>query len=309
MIYEYAVSPGLFCSDAHMAFLQAAFGIDQGRLISDFPKRGWERLAREVIERSAPDEYEKRAWKEALIGLYRRAVFERRGSTYDDARSWLENALTEHTTIGRPPFRGIVTNPGPQVHSDVITVGAAISAHARWACDSSCYVNRTAAALVTAMAPVLDLASLVVLIDRHFRADDGVFLNPLRAVAEYLASGSPRNRVAQIKYVCSPAAIELTRAAFEARCRASIPQIIPRGMEVKFTIVPPVLLHDRFLLTNRAALQFGHGLDEATGLHEGAGQVLVTRLSAAPFAQRMDQWRRWTEVSNPMPSFTVASTN
>lgn len=307
MIYEYAVAPGLFCNDGYMAFLQAAFGMEQGRLISDYPRRQWERLAREVIERNAPDEYFRRAWKEALIGLSRRALYERQGSVYEPDRPWLANAIAEHTAVGRPPFRAIVTNPGPPMHPDIVGAGAAINQHAAWGCVGSCDVNRNAATMLAAMAPALDLANLVVLIDRYFRPNDGVFLNPLQAIAEYLSSGARRHRVTQIKYVCS--AVDMTRTSFEAGCRTSIAPILPRGIEVKFVMVPPQLLHDRFLLTNRAALQFGQGLDEATGLHEGVGQVLVTRLSQGPFERLLGQWRQWSEGAAARPTFTVPSSN
>lgn len=163
--------------------------------------------------------------------------------------------------------------------------------HKCWTCPGSAYVDRNASAMVQTVGPLLDLSTTVILIDRHFHPGDGTFVRVLCEVARRLLKNDSLQPVTQIKYVTSniKASVEL----MESACRTLLPSMLPRGIEVKFLVVAKELLHDRFVLTNLGAVQFGQGLDESTGLHEGTGQVLVTRLGDTPFTRLMDQWKAW----------------
>src|SRR5687767_1578466 len=108
MMYEYAVSPALFDNEVHLTLLYEAFGIERGRLVSEFPRKKWEQLARAVIEKYASEEYQRRAWKEVLIALCKRALYERQGAQWDATMPWIQNAVNEHTRAERRGFRGIL---------------------------------------------------------------------------------------------------------------------------------------------------------------------------------------------------------
>ena len=147
--------------------------------------------------------------------------------------------------------------------------------------------------MLETVGPLLDLSTTVILIDRHFHPGDGTFVRVLCEVARRLLTNGALQRVTQIKYVTS--SIKVSVELMESACKTLLPSMLPRGIEVKFLVVSKELLHDRFVLTNLGAVQFGQGLDESTGLYEGAGQVLVTRLGDAPFTRLMDQWKAWND--------------
>lgn len=308
MIYEYAVSPALFDSDAHLAFLYEAFGIEAGRLISEYPPRKWDRIARAVINETANGEYQRRAWTEVLIALLKRARYERPGSQWNDGINWVTNAIAEHVRPGRPGFHGLLVESGLLPHPDAVAIGTGTAAHRCWPCPGSQYVDRVALAMVTVVAPLLNLSTQVILIDRYFHPVDGSFVNFLSTIAMHLRTNGAIRPVSQIKYVTSN--IKMTMELMEAQCRALLPSAVPRGMDIKFFILPKELLHDRFILTNLGAAQYGQGLDEAAGLHEGNGQVLVTRLGNGTFGTLTAKWETWADKDSAIGKrvFSVSGT-
>ena len=129
---EYAVSPALFDTDAHLAFLYEAFGKEPGRLVSEFPRRRWDQLARAVIAKYARDEYQRHQWTEALIALMKRALYPRPGSQWNHDKGWTENAIAEHERSGRPRFHGILVDGSVAPRPDVITIGSGMGEHKCW---------------------------------------------------------------------------------------------------------------------------------------------------------------------------------
>ena len=290
MMYEYAVSPALFDSEGRLAFLYEAFGIERGRLISEYPHRKWEQIARAVIARNAKDEYQSRVWKEALIALCKRALYPRPGSHWIEGQTWTANAIAEHTRAGRRGFHGLLVEGVCSLHPDAVEIGISLAGHPCWPCPGTLYVDRTAPKIVEAVAPLLDLSATVILIDRHFNPGDGSFVNVLSTIARHLLSNGAIRPVSQIKYVASN--IKVSMEYLAEQCRLLLPSALPAGIEVRFLVLPKELLHDRFVLTNLGAAQFGQGLDEA-GLREGNGQVLVTRLGEGPFGTLSAKWKAW----------------
>jgi len=307
MIYEYAVSPALFDSEARLALLYEAFGIERGRLVSDFPRKGWERLARAVIEKCASGEYERRAWKEVLIALCKRALYERQGAQWDDTMPWIDNAIREHARAGRRGFRGILWEGGARSHVNAIPLGIRMASHVHWDCPSSYYVHRNAGEILKSVVPLLDLSASLVLVDRYFHPGDGAFVNVLGAIANHVLNNGATKKIGQIKYVTSNTKISLE--AMKANCESLLPGSLPKGISVKFLVLGKEVLHDRFVLTELGGIQFGQGLDEA-GMGEGNGQVLVTRLSEEPYRVQRTLWSNFVKYEGKAGSiiYTVHGT-
>jgi|GEM_PF-3129714 len=127
MIYEYAVSPLLFKSLDNIGFLHEAFGLDNGRFISELPKkRKWVQIARHCIEEAARDDSEKGQLKELLIALEKRALHTRQGGSWNENSKWIDNVLTEHA---RRAFQGILHHE--RVTENSLAVGTPVTQRPR----------------------------------------------------------------------------------------------------------------------------------------------------------------------------------
>lgn len=284
MIYEYAVSPALFNSTDNIAFIHEAFGLDNGRLISEYPrKRKWIQLARHFIEKTAKDDYEKSQLKELLIALEKRALYDRQGAQWDENKNWLDNVLNENA---RRAFRGILNHQSATNDHSVMTVSSTWCSP-NWKNPPSLSISRTAASIVSSVMPLISLSSTLILIDRNFEPNDARFSKVLIEFAEQLLRQTHQPKITQIKYVTtyeSDKNLPRSFNIFESECKAHLESLIPRGISVKFIVKVKKLLHDRFILTNRGCIQLGIGLDE------GDGNVLMTRLSNEDFLIQLDTW-------------------
>lgn len=279
MIFEYAISPGLFNSDDRIALLIASLGMDQGRLVSDYPKDQWEQYVIAIIKKYAQGDVQLKAWKECIFSLKKRATIVRRSNaTWDQSKNWSENAVEEHK---RAHFKAIVDekeNPGC---AEVLQMGVPLVTSGLWITAGDQHVNRNAGDIIGQALSLLDLSGTIILVDRNFSID-GRFTNVLSYLAKYVANGKKGPKVEQIKYVASDAVYQA--AEFEQRCKDVLPALLAEGISVKFIIKQKSKLHDRFIITERGALDYGVGLDE------GNGHVLVKRLSYSSWEKEWNEW-------------------
>lgn len=288
MIYEFAVSPGLFDKEDRVAFLYQAFGMEAGRLISDFPRRMWSRLAHEVIKRSAANDSEYKKWSTALEALEKRAFYRRQGALWNDDSSWIKNAVEEHQ---RRPFRGILHNdqcPEPAA----IKFGIDMIGNTHWTCPGSCHKPRIAGEMVRAVAPMVELSRTLVLIDPWFWAADGRWQNVLLSFARHASETPMQHRINHIHYI-TRAGKQMSDQETERQFRLLLEPDLPAGMSVGLYLVLPALLHDRFVLTDQGGIQFGRGLDE------GPGDVLITRLGDQTYQKEWGYASRIKMGENP----------
>jgi hypothetical protein len=283
MIYEYAVSPLLFKSLDNIGFLHEAFGLDNGRFISDLPKKRWVQLARQCIKETARDDIEKSELTALLMALDKRALYTRQSCSWsnDNDKKWIDNVLTEHASRA---FQGILHHEKLTGSSDVLTTSDAWR-DSRWKSPPSISVARNKASyIVQAVMPLLSISTKLILIDRNFEPSDGRFSKVLVEFAEQVLRQSHQPKITEIKYVTTYEGEGRTIERFEKDCRDNLPSILPAGISIKFIIKSKKLLHDRFILTDKGCIQLGIGLDE------GEGYVLLTRLSHHDFMLQLKSW-------------------
>jgi hypothetical protein len=279
MIYEYAISPALFAHEDRIALMVASLGHGQGRLVSDLPKDKWEQLALHFIKQNAAGDAQLAAWKEALFSLRKRsALFRRQSARWDDSAAWIDNTISEH---GRVPFRAIVNDAAHSTCADVVAYGIGLVGHAKWTSPANAHIGRNAPAIVAQMSGLLDLSGTVVLVDRNFCIDDR-FMKVVVELARYLDTKKQGPRVDQIKYVISDVAGQPKQV--ESDCVKQLAPRLPARVSVKFHFKSKGKLHPRFLLTDRGGLNFESGLDEGNGL------TLVSRLSEDAWTQEWSSW-------------------
>jgi hypothetical protein len=278
VIYEFAVSPGLFDREERVTFLYEAFGMEAGRFISDFPQKQWSHLARAIIKKSAPGYLDHQKWITALIALEQRAMYRRQGAVWKDDLNWINNAVEEHR---RRPFKGILHDERCSEPA-AIRFGIDMGRNQDWKCSASRHVPRVADQMVRAVAPLIELSKSLVLVDPYFWAVDGRWKNVLLSFARYVADSSMRPKINHIHYITS---IEekIPDEETERQCRQFLEPDLPAGVSVGFYLVLPALLHDRFVLTDSGGVQFGRGLDE------GMGDVLITRLGDETYQKEWDK--------------------
>ena len=282
MIYEFAVFPGLFSSEDRITALYMAFGIEAGRLVSDFPQKQWAALASRVIEKSAANPDDRRRWTAALMGVVKRASYRRQGAGWNKDLSWIDNAVEEHK---RRPFRGILHSE-VSTEAAVIRFGIDITHHPNWNCPGSCHCPRVADAMVQTVAPMLEMSTTLVLVDPHFWAVDGRWQNVLLRFTRYLSETPIRPQITHIHYITRMEE-KMSDKETERQFRLLLEPHLPMGISVGFHLVLPAVLHDRFVLTNRGGIQFGRGLDE------GPGDVLITRLGEAAYEK---EWGKAEDI-------------
>jgi len=294
MIYEYAVNPSLCADWRDLKDLIIAFGREEGRLISDVPKKQWERSAAEAINRSNPKPVEKKRLKTFLKKLSAKALYVR-NHTIDDKSEWIDNAIATHRIW---PFRAIITDEYTGCEECVLENGLSLLTHDYWQAAPSVTVIRKAPNMVDIIRPIIENARQIVLVDRNFRLVDpsghpairykSVLLEFLNAIANKQHGPSINTVFYHVgdKYISS--------AELQRQCELYLKKEIPAMITLKFVIWPWDELHDRYLLTDIGGLDFGQGLDEWTG--SGPETIKISRIS------NVDRQHWWSKCNQKRPN-------
>ena len=319
MIYEYALDPALVATwhdRRKYLFFEEKFGIATRRFVSIYPKKTkWQRMIWEAFESSeyAEDQNAKLNLS-ALIGKLTEDAVKRR-STFSEIPSWIERTEKEHSIR---PFWAILTSVPGRNHLDVIEARCLIeNGHDKWTVPGLPTVRRRAAEVADLIAPVLRACRHAIFVDPYFDPCEPRFLRPFKAMIEKMyeyrddpgevsvelhisiegffksAYSAPRTEENE-KLKC----VELTASFKEKLCG-----IIPAGGRIKFVVWKErdygQQLHNRYILTDFFGIQFGAGLDEASG-RDSETEDDVTCLSREQLSVR------WKQYGNTNPAFDYA---
>lgn len=286
MIHTIAVDPGCLDTwDRFQRFL-AGCGPDRGRVLLEWPG-SYRRHLREAIVRW-PDRQRQRAeelFKRAEAG---RRFHRRPGATrYDDKADWVTNALAEDK---REKLRAVIAAEG---RPGVVAVDDATDDAEPFRVPRTRIVRRTAADLADAVAPVLRLGGAAVhLVDPYLvqsKWDGSAWASGkhLEVLRHMLARGGGyANHVHW--HARRHDGFDFARE--EPFIRRQLPADLP-NLAFTLWLWPDRALHNRFVLTEFAGVQFGHGLDPDRRDDEWAEDDL-TLLDA-------DHWRqRWEQFTN-----------
>src|SRR4051794_38705160 len=111
MLHEFALEPSLLDNWPNVRYFMGKFGVDQGRLISRYPKQ-WERM---VLDALSCGDVEKARIVEALLRGKNRLMS--RHHEWKEAMPWLTNAEAEHA---KRPFHAIVAAANPNNQSFIL---------------------------------------------------------------------------------------------------------------------------------------------------------------------------------------------
>ncbi len=251
MIHEFAVEPKALGGWGPLWIALEQFGVHHGRMISRFPKK-WERMVWEFINRCPPRQ--KLMLVERLRGLKSKLIST--GRHYDPGEDWLPNAEREHQ---RRPFRAIICADNPTSATHLLTEAELHEANEIWAIPRERTVPRVAKDLARTVAPLIEIADHLLLVDPHFRPEQRF----TEALEEFLAAAHRGGRtLARIEYH-----VEYVDwwPTYCDECRRWLPQRIPNGVELRIVAwrerAGGEKLHPRYILTDRGGMRLEVGLD------------------------------------------------
>jgi hypothetical protein len=302
MIYEYAVSPNCFFDQSKVQILLSHFSKDQGRLLSDVPKKKWKILALAAINASNHKPIMRKTLKNALIKIEKQSLYRRHTIPACKAdkitcneKAWIDYAKLVHMDR---PFHAIFSQNEydlDDIPVNMLNMFELIEAP-HWENPSTVKVKRTAEMMVSVIKPVLDCSAEVILVDRNFNPFHERYRNFLIELLKYLKNRKHSPEIKKIKYHVGWRDNDDLKTK-ERIFSKSLINGLPSGMQVQFILRPSHELHDRFILTDIGGIMYGHGLDEALG--HNIDVVNVVRLSQDAYK------KEWQDVQKQEVSFVT----
>lgn len=309
MIYEYAIDPVLVKEwvlnrDVGLA---PQFGLDHRRVVSDIAENWGGEVYGALLshfnwDNTDPEFIDAEQFMTALMEFLRQSSS--RG-TRRTAEPWIDQVLHAHkdeafhAILSREPVHGCEAAITPEVTRDL--------RNPRWYLPTIDVTRKTAEALAIQLAPLLRLASRIILIDPYFKADSPEYREVLKALLQTALRTRAAGRSVPSVVLISGVADRDREASGrsrgeqllgEARHRCGMAQdrlgaAVPKGMSVTFQCAAAFSdgdeLHNRYLLTDVGGASLPYGThptgervyDDITPLFEGQYRVRWKQYSKA----------------------------
>ncbi len=286
MIEEFAVEPAAVATSiADFNNIVDRFGIDRGRVISDFAGGPGNWVNKVRVEANARLQPRARLdLVERLTQAARDLTILRMREDYSAVDDWLPNVLRSDRA---KPWSGIITTDGRAGHANECA-SARVDNRIPWLRDRDLpRVPRTTEALSAVFKPLLSLSRHVVLVDPYVTFDSTTrrreqWAQPLAA---YVAAAVGGRELGSLEIHTAADDASDPRWSrrpdarlFEQACRTTFLPLLPRGVRIQFSRwrerPSDQLLHERLVLTEIGGFRVDAGLDARPG-----DLVPVTRLS------------------------------
>lgn len=315
MIYEYALDPNLVVNWAinGTGRVVGQFGMDQRRLLSDFPKDWKGQAYGEFYKHFEYDDTSLEFQNAQLeFDAYVQLLTDhtvRRNRTIGENSSWFDEALREHNSH---PFHAIMaSHTGDGSCAAVITPNVIDDIRDdRWYLPTIASARKTAAEIARAVAPLLKVANKIVLVDPYFDPSEPRFLATFEEMMK-IAFGASRcietlpsvtimtnvyqaHRRQDGEFTASQkanVAADLTHKANQ-----HLPGHLPKGALVDFYCLehPPSgdAFHNRFVLTDVGGVIAPYGLDDCSS---GATHNAKDDLQPMSKGAYEGRWKQYVE--------------
>ena len=283
MFKEFAVDPSTIVrSDRDLVYVLEKFGMHQGRIISEFPRR-WKALAYEAAQRRHGGKVELTRITERLNRLRDGVLFASGRPGGDHTLGWIQRATAEHALR---PFDTILSEEAlaeqPFVNFDEFDEGhPCLTPNRQWT------VRRDAQSIAATCALHLRTARHVKLVDPHFDLSRRRYRRPFEAML--MAAGENRPRIDIYRNDTPGEQDAIWRTDRSARLAAQ------QGFEVRLFLRPQGTMHNRFVLTERGGVMYGTGLDDDDD-GGGTSRDDVSLLDPPIWGQR------WVEFADDAPA-------
>lgn len=302
MLYEYGVDPGCFKGWDRFIYLIEQFGIPHGRLISQFPK-SWIKM---VLDGCKHFTFRQRKMMEDELKRIRDQALVRSGRHYDGAKSWIQNAIEQHET---KKFHAIITEENTAGMNFVLVASEITRTTHLWDVPHEDAIARTAGALASAIAPLLQMSTRILFIDKFFEPATSKWQETLLRFIELSLDGGAKSP--SIEYHLKIEADELMKDGkirkdeFQEYCDRCLAEVIPAGIEMKlFRWLDKAGgedMHARYILTERGGIRVDWGLDKGS-----KGQTTdVSLLDARLWKKRWDSYQESSNVFELIDSICI----
>lgn len=290
---EFAVDPAAMTSSfERFAGLIDRFGVDQGRVISDFAAGSWLVAVIDAAKTAGLGEIAQASVVERLRELRGAKGIVKTGRTYRGLTGgWLVNAAAENA---REPFHAVISETGGSGCAGDCRAIDARNDRPPFRVEGFADVPRLTADIAGAAAPLLRFARQVHLIDPHITFTKGPmrtgeWVRPLAALISRCRPGA----TATIHLLQRPDKPDIGR--FIAAARQYLRPHVPQGAAITLRrweeLTGGQQFHDRAILTDMGGMTFGSGLDEGPA----GSTVHVQRLDASG-------WKRLLAKFDPATS-------
>lgn len=282
MIYEYALDPSLVANwaIAGIGRYVRQFGLDQRRLVSDFPKY-WQGCVVEAFYKHFGYDDTSLEFQNAQPDLYAYLQILTDYMVYRNIKvptdiNWLDAAIAEHNS--RPFYSIFASKKDDQSPPEVITeknIEDIRDPH--WWLPTVEPTRKSAAEIAVALRPLLQTSREIYLVDPYFDFDpkEPRFLNTL---IEIISQAIGSHRAVQ----CTPSIRIITGVErngktndqeaenfaknIHKRAIQYLPKKIPNGISIQLIVLKNSTqgnpLHNRFLLTDIGGVIIPYGLDD-----------------------------------------------
>ena len=255
MIFEFALDPCVLSNWQSFRYFYESFGVDQGRLISRFPKR-WKRMVYEAC--GTCQEIEKKKIEERLIQIDKKLLKNNR--KYNSSQSWLINAKNQHNIC---PFRAIIADSNPDKSDYIIIADEVNDDVSLWHINRQNKIPRKAENMANCVLLLFRISKEIIFVDPHFAPEMNRYRRTFKRFIE-LANNECQNPM-RIEFHLEE---KSDKNFFSEECKKEIQPLIPKGIKISFIrwkqIEGSESLHPRFILTNRGGIHFDYGLDDGS---------------------------------------------
>lgn len=265
MIEEYAVEPKAVKTWASFRYIVEKFGIENGLVISRFPKK-WPALVMDAMTESSFLNRARMTERLAELKQKESKVLVSFGRSFEPGDSWQTNVVRSHRDR---PFGGVISEKKWSGFEDAVPVEDAdekVFKHVREAA-----VERKAESLSAACAPLLSCSREIVLVDPYFRPRDQRFLRTIALFLRDATQGAAK--IVSIEIHTKFKNDDDTFNNFRVACTKGLGPLLPRGLELRVFRWQErsgdgdnqsERLHARYLLTERGGIRSEGGWDEGT---------------------------------------------
>lgn len=304
LFHEFALDPKVLSDWRSFRYFWDHFGVEQGRLISEFPRK-WKRLVYDQLANS--QDIRKKDIEERLHRIDKKLFRSKR--CYFAERTWLENAEDQHF---ERPFRAVISDTNPRCRPFVKVADDLDEEDVQWKVTREQRVPRNAEALTECVTPLFSLARELFFVDPHFDPEATRFTDTLRRMLrDAWATERPFRKIQLhvVKPKSKPGYQPETPGCWRSKCEHRLPRNIPIGLSIRVVRwlyrdeqVVGDNPHARYLLTDVGGVRFDYGLDEG----DAEGRTTdVSILDESLWKQRMVDYGL-SDDGNYQPAFLQA---
>jgi len=263
MLHEFAIEPDAIAESWEtFRYIFEKFSVDQGRVISRFPKK-WAGIVYENTDGRLGWLDRQRVQEKLARGSNNIIPFGRSFIMHGD--SWRNQALAAHA---KDPFDGVILKEGlddePRVKSNKEIDEAFFT------CRREVDVRRKGSDIAEALQPLLSCSAHVMLIDRYFDPRKKWWTIPLVAIMEAAKDGSRSCHEVEyhIRWKDVTNEYDAWEKNFEENCREYLARLIPDKVRLKIVrwddSEAKNKIHERYVLTDIGGVSIDPGLDESS---------------------------------------------